>query len=180
MEQGLIILIAVAVVLIIVATRRKKKDVVSDTKKETPPVDEVIKDIEFKKEFAVTIKLDGKERQGKAKMTQQGLQVFDENGNCVLDVTDRLCKILGVERIHNKKGKISIDSVTLKNMRVWFIPIAVSGKPNENPLKHKGIECSYMEFFEIKEDGIYWDIKPDKKSILNHIDVDFNIMYGVF
>lgn len=179
MEQGLIILIAVAVALIFVI-RKKKKDVVPDIKKETPQVDEVIKTEEIKTEFPVMILNNGKESKGVAKMKQQGLQVFDENGNCVLDVTDRLCKVLGVERIQNKKGKISIDSVTLKNMHVWFIPLAASGKPNENPLKHKGVECSYMEFFEIKEDGIYWDIKPDKKSILNHIDVDFNIMYGVF
>lgn len=53
----------------------------------------------------------------------QGLQVFDEQGNTTIDVTDRLTQIIGVIRIKSLVG--SID-VTVDGNRELFYTISKS------------------------------------------------------
>ena len=48
---------------------------------------------------------DGIKKEVTIRYMPQGLQVFDENGVCVLDVTDRLVKYLGVVQINGTNGK---------------------------------------------------------------------------
>ena len=40
----------------------------------------------------------------------QGLQVFDENGVCVLDVTTSLCRVIGVETLTADHGSITVSA----------------------------------------------------------------------
>ena len=40
----------------------------------------------------------------------QGLQVFDENGICVLDVTTSLCRVIGVETLTADHGSITVSA----------------------------------------------------------------------
>ncbi len=118
MEQGLIILIAIAAIVVFVAATRKKATVNNEP---LPKIDKKQENTqnEIKKEFNAVIMQDGKEMKGKVKMTQQGLQVFDENGNCVLDVTDRLTKYLGkIEFVEDGEFKIPFSE---KTSNVWII-----------------------------------------------------------
>ena len=71
------------------------------------------------KEYPVTIYKDGVPMKGWAKEMPQGLQVFDENGNIVVDVTDRLTKILGSFETHGKDGSITDDR--LEGMDYWVM-----------------------------------------------------------
>lgn len=50
----------------------------------------------------------------------QGLQVFDENGRTVVDVTDRLTQIVGVKTMTKLEpsGQIIVDNNS--NGKVWF------------------------------------------------------------
>lgn len=51
----------------------------------------------------------------------QGLQVFDENGNVVVDITDRLTKVLGTASIRptTTAGTIT-DSLITENVTLWY------------------------------------------------------------
>lgn len=40
----------------------------------------------------------------------QGLQVFDENGVCVLDVTTSLCRVIGIETLTADHGSITVSA----------------------------------------------------------------------
>ena len=94
-------------------------------KKEKPPVEKPI-DTEDKKEVIVKtvpteqkvywIK-DGKKEWGIAKYMPQGLQVFDEKGNIVVDITDRLMKVLGVVELKETSGEITDNR--LEGQEMW-------------------------------------------------------------
>lgn len=47
----------------------------------------------------------------------QGLQVFDERGNIILDISDRLTKVLGGFETHGRNG--SIVDPRLQDMDHW-------------------------------------------------------------
>lgn len=66
------------------------------TKPEEPQTPPNVNPIEpLKDGDKVTIVKDGTHSRGTVKKMPQGLQVFDENGKIVLDLTTRLCKYLG-------------------------------------------------------------------------------------
>lgn len=48
----------------------------------------------------------------------QGLQVFDANGNIILDVTDRITKYLGSIRIAGTDGSVTVDG--LGDGELWY------------------------------------------------------------
>lgn len=72
------------------------------------------------KEYPVTIYKDGVPMKGWVKEMPHGLQCFDENGNIVVDVTDRLTKILGSFETHGRNGSITDDR--LEGMDYWVVP----------------------------------------------------------
>lgn len=72
------------------------------------------------KEYPVTIYKDGVPMKGWVKEMPHGLQCFDENGNIVVDVTDRLTKILGSFETHSRNGSITDDR--LEGMDYWVVP----------------------------------------------------------
>lgn len=66
---------------------------------------------------------DGIKKEVTIRYMPQGLQVFDENGVCVLDVTDRLVKYLGVVQINGTNGSITNDE--LSDGDLWYYPLNI-------------------------------------------------------
>lgn len=50
----------------------------------------------------------------------QGIQVFDENGRTVVDITDRLTQIVGVKTLTKIEESGSIDVSVTGGAKVWF------------------------------------------------------------
>lgn len=50
----------------------------------------------------------------------QGIQVFDENGRTVVDITDRLTQIVGVKTMTKLETSGQIDIANNSNGKVWF------------------------------------------------------------
>lgn len=65
----------------------------------------------------ITYIKDGKTGKGTMKRMTQGLQVFDENGNIIVDLTTRLPKILGEVPLISGIGEI-VDK-RLEGMKAW-------------------------------------------------------------
>lgn len=55
------------------------------------------------------------------KEVPQGLQVFDEDGNMIVDVTDRLSKYLGKFDTGFEDGSITNDMLTEGNLWIVFV-----------------------------------------------------------
>ena len=49
----------------------------------------------------------------------QGLQVFDENGNCTLDLTMRLAKIIG-KKTATGNGEMNVADFGCPDNRFWY------------------------------------------------------------
>ena len=104
----------------------------------------------------------------------QGLQVFDENGNCTLDVTTALPKILGALDINSKNVTGSyVDKRLLLGKSFWFYKISpVYGDidlSSDEPKEVGGIDIY------INGDVIGWEWK---KPIAP--DSNVSIWYGIF
>lgn len=50
----------------------------------------------------------------------QGIQVFDENGKTVIDITDRLTQIVGVKTMTKLETSGQINVANNSNGKVWF------------------------------------------------------------
>lgn len=97
-------------------------------KKEKPPIEKPI-DTEDTTEHIVVKPLpaeqkvywvkDGKKEWGIAKHMPQGLQVFDENGNCILDITDRITKYCGSVEVNGTSG--SLTNEILREGELWYV-----------------------------------------------------------
>lgn len=113
-------LIVVAVIGIVVyACLKKKKRGNTETPPDEKPDDggnhtEII--VKVPTESKGYIVKDGVKKEVTIRYMPQGLQVFDENGVCVLDLTEYICRIIG-------KRKIS------KNETTGRIEIAGGGRP---------------------------------------------------
>ncbi len=49
----------------------------------------------------------------------QGLQVFDEKGNVVIDITDRLTQIVKIVKLEGTSGRIDVNIPNNKEMFVF-------------------------------------------------------------
>ena len=56
----------------------------------------------------------------KEEKVPQGIQVFDENGKTVVDITDRLTQIVGVKTLTKIEESGSIDIPLISGAKVWF------------------------------------------------------------
>lgn len=56
----------------------------------------------------------------KEEKVPQGIQVFDENGKTVVDITDRLTQIVGVKTLTKIEESGSIDVHVTSGAKVWF------------------------------------------------------------
>lgn len=94
-----------------------KEDVVEESKDEPTDTEKTTNE-----PFPVYWYEDGVKKEGTAIMSKQGLQVFDGNGNCTLDITERLQKILGTIEITTASGEITDER--LENGDLWFFFIS--------------------------------------------------------
>lgn len=115
--------------IIYLLTGRKKKKKPSPIKPEEKP-SPIKPEEEPKEEEHITVKplpkekriywtKDGKKGWGRIKHMPQGLQVFDENGNCVLDITDRITKYCGSFKVNGTSG--SLTNEILREGELWYV-----------------------------------------------------------
>lgn len=96
---------------------------------------------------------------------KQGMQVFDANGNRIVDITDRLQKILGVVSISTQSG--SIKNELLKNGDPWYFFLDADNSGfgmSDNPVSVPSVT--------INGDTLSWDFKQGV--------VNCKLMYGVY
>ena len=66
----------------------------------------------------------------------QGLQVFDENGNCTFGSANRYARVIG-KRTLMGSGSITADSLGVGDVKLWYMILvpSVSGNPTgDKPL----------------------------------------------
>lgn len=51
----------------------------------------------------------------------QGLQVFDTNGSCTLDVTDRLCRLLGSHATGAAQGSFTVSGLNGNSLFAFLV-----------------------------------------------------------
>lgn len=87
--------VAVVMIIAVLTIRRKKSSdkTASQTASQTENETEKTIQVSPIEEMPVIVMQDGTRTEGTVKMTQ-GLQVYDANGNIILDVTDRLTRII--------------------------------------------------------------------------------------
>lgn len=125
-------LIVVVIIGVIVYTYlKKKKQGNTEKPKEGKPADnggqrEIT--VNVPTESKGYIVKDGVKKEVTIKYMPQGLQVFDENGVCVLDITSRLCKYIGKFDTSFSDGSI-IDE-QLNGAELWYIVLRLSYDAN--------------------------------------------------
>lgn len=86
----------------------------------------------------------------------QGLQIFDEKGNVVIDITNRLVKVVGEVTMNGKNGSVYVKE--LEGQEVW---VAYKRKILNNRLN--GIEPfeldSLFPIVTVKDGLIKWEYK---------------------
>lgn len=125
-------LIVVAVVGVVVYACLKKKR--GNTEK--PHEEEKPHDVDNHTGITVKVPIeskgcivkDGIKKEVTIRYMPQGLQVFDENGVCVLDITSRLCKYIGKFDTSFSDGSI-IDE-KLNGAELWYIVLRLSYDAN--------------------------------------------------
>lgn len=130
-------------------------------KKEKPPIEQPIeKQKEEKKEVIVKtvpteqkvywIK-DGKKEWGRMKYMPQGLQVFDENGKTMLDITDTLTSITGEITCNKTNGRLYVEG--LNGRDIWLVE--KDSEIFDSNYFNDEMNLSYPVFPIIRVDGDY-------------------------
>lgn len=109
------IALVVVVVAVILLKNKSKKPPDSVQKTENKP--DVIKHGDSKVE-TVTIINNGKEMKGTVIYMAEGMQVFDEDGNIIVNTTDTICNSLGYVETDGKKSGV-IENAAIKKNRTW-------------------------------------------------------------
>lgn len=112
--------IIVIISVIYFLSRRKKKQI-SKEETSTEPVktDESKTESQAETEFPVYwIDEKGNKVEGVARMAR-GIQIFDESGNCIIDLTNKLTRILGSGRTNGTSGSLSDSNIQGNNC--WAI-----------------------------------------------------------
>lgn len=113
---------------------------------------------------------DGIKKEVTIRYMPQGLQVFDENGVCVLDVTDRIVKYLGVIEINGTNGSITNDELSKGDL--WYYPLNIK-MPPPTPSIHTEY---HMPIITKNGKNISWDYgsyPADKR-------LSMVLLYGVY
>lgn len=86
-----------------------------------------------------------------------GLQTFDKNGNVMVDITDRLTKIVGIKRFDVIEPSGSVTIPTTNNEYVWYF---LNSYANGEPKPQSGFSSVY----DLKLSGnvLSWTLKSDK------------------
>lgn len=102
----------------------------------------------------------------------QGLQVFDENGNCTLDVTSRLCKVLGTLVTGTDDGHIENEAFKTNDYWVFDLEIGI----------YYGSGYRWYEpfFYQDKTYGVLtWSFNKDK-DFKDGNKISRKVLYGVY
>lgn len=113
MEYIGVVAIAVLIGLMYYKKRCKPKEPDTPTSDTPEPEVPIIKqDIPAAETVVIAgyIVKDRIKREGTIKYMPQGLQVFDENGCCILDITETLCRFIGSRTIKAEETTGSIDT----------------------------------------------------------------------
>lgn len=113
---------------------------------------------------------DGIKKEVTIKYMPQGLQVFDENGVCILDLTERLTRYIGSVNISGTHGEVRLSGIPSADF--WFActNIKIDGytSPAQKELMVPGITY--------KNGVLHWDINVlgDGKSF------SATVLYGTY
>lgn len=85
-----------------------------------------------------------------------GLQTFDKNGNVMVDITDRLTKIVGIKRFDVIEPSGSITIPTTNNEYIWYF---LNSYANGEPKPEIGLSNAY----DLKLSGnvLSWTLKSE-------------------
>lgn len=131
MDTELLALIFIAIVVVFVVMRPKgqkqtKRPKTTQTERQQEPErgqEQVIVPAPppagVKDGDTVVIVSDGKERKGKVRRVPQGLQVWDENGDLVLDITDVLTSVKGTLVCNKTNGRVRVPGLNGRN--IWVV-----------------------------------------------------------
>lgn len=112
-----IVLVVLACIVVYVLSRKKKggaPTIADEQGEETVTV-------EHKTEYDVIVVKDGQRFKGRCKGLAQGLQVFDDKGNCILDVTDRLCRLLGSRATGTQSGSFTVTGLSGNKLFAFLV-----------------------------------------------------------
>lgn len=113
---------------------------------------------------------DGKKAQGTVRIVDAGLQIFDENGNVVLDITDRVCRYLGEGSTGFKDGFVTND-VFLENVSAWVLPKRICLQRHE-----AAGNLQAFPRFHISGNRLEWEYGSTTEGLRE----SFDFYYGVF
>ena len=130
MEYLIYALIVAGIIYLLTGRKKKKKkpspikteEKPSPIKPEEKPKEDTTEHIIVKPlptEEKVYWTKDNKKEWGRIKHMPQGLQVFDESGNCVLDITDRITKYCGSFKVNGTSG--SLTNEVLREGELWYV-----------------------------------------------------------
>lgn len=117
MEYLIYVLIVAGIIYLLTGRKKKKPSPIKPEEKPKEEEDITVKPLPKEKRIYWT--KDGKKGWGRIKHMPQGLQVFDENGNCVLDITDRITKYCGSFKVNGTSG--SLTNEILREGELWYV-----------------------------------------------------------
>ena len=116
---------------------------------------------------------DGEKAQGTVRIVDAGLQVFDKNGNVVVDITDRICRYLGEGSTGFEAGFVTND-VFLENVNAWVLPKQIYLKRYASGVT--GSTYDYPRFY-VSGNRLGWKYNSPTNNGLRE---SFDFYYGVF
>lgn len=149
-----VLIVVILAVIVYMLTRKKK---------EKPLIEQPIKGEEKKKEKKEIIVKplpteqkvywikDDKKEWGRIKYMPQGLQVFDENGKTMLDITDTLTSIAGEITCDKTNGKLYVEG--LNGRDIWLVE--KDSEIFDSNYFYDEMNLSYPVFPIIRVDGDY-------------------------
>lgn len=171
--NSLYVLIIVAILATVIVNKRRKESstepVKTDVREETLPVLNVETNLNNEVYW-----FDGDMRRKGFMTTKNGLQIFDENGELVLDLTTHLTKILGTIDIPKTNGRIS--DVRIAGGTLWYTVARL-----DDYKACYGMNAYNKETFlpKITQEGndIVWNYKDGESGKFR---AGLTLIYGVF
>lgn len=163
----IVLIVVISVVIYKSRSRDEAADVPQSGNADTPAGDDAAP-VSPPAEMPVVIMQDGVRTEGTLKMTQ-GLQVYDANGNIILDVTDRLTKYLGELDTGYNDGELSNPDIT-DGVSVWVFATSYS----YNNTVTSGTHVCATPQFTCSAGKIMWTF-PE-----GDVRASLHVMYGVY
>ena len=111
-----------------------------------------------------------------AEEVPQGLQVFDEDGNVVVDITERITKYLGSFTVPTDADSGTVANSEIGDGDLWYAMVIDSSTPSSVPT---GGNVIYSYPVITKGDGVlYWNYPHSQTSYYKRYGV--TIHYGVY